>query len=228
LKYYISKRNFANSKKEMAKSLIRICLVEDDAEIRRLTKEVLELNSDISCVATCDSAEAFMARSKHLEVDIVMMDIGLPGLSGIECVRKCTKNASKPNFIMYTTHFDANEVFEALKAGAKGYILKGGPPNRLVEDIYDMANGGSPMSPQISRLVIDSFHKHTPLLNEINSLTKQEWEVLSGLEKGLTYKEIATLKYVSAHTVRAQIRSIYEKLHVHNKVEAIRIYQKHL
>ena len=89
-----------------------------------------------------------------------------------------------------------------------------------------MAIGGSPMSPQISRLVIDSFHKQTQSLNELSGLTKQEWEVLSGLEKGLTYKEIASQKYVSAHTVRAQIRSIYEKLHVHNKVEAVKFYQK--
>ncbi len=210
----------------MDQKTITVCIVEDDDDIRNLTKQVVELSGNIVFTHEFTNAEEFLKESNDLVVDIILMDIGLPGLSGIECVRQCISEGSDFNFIMSTTHFDASEVFEALKAGAKGYILKGGPPNKLIEDIYEMASGGSPMSPQISRLVIDSFHKQTQSLNELSGLTKQEWEVLSGLEKGLTYKEIASQKYVSAHTVRAQIRSIYEKLHVHNKVEAVKFYQK--
>ncbi|HPN72064.1 MAG TPA: response regulator transcription factor [Saprospiraceae bacterium] len=130
---------------------IMVCLVEDDEEIRALTREVLELRSDIHCCALFASAEAFIMALPDLKMDIVLMDIGLPGMSGIECVQLCTANASKPDFVMYTTHFETQEVFDALRAGAKGYILKGGSPDRLVQDIYDIAEGGSPMSPQISR-----------------------------------------------------------------------------
>ena len=208
------------------KKQIRICLVEDDEEIRRLTKDVLELNGDILCVETCDSAEDFMTKCNYLEVDIVMMDIGLPGMSGIDCVKRCAINVNMPNFVMYTTHYDSHEVFDALKAGAKGYILKGGPPNRLIEDIHDMASGGSPMSPRISRLVTESFNPCNNNSDDLAKLTKQEREILHDLDKGLNYKEIANIRFISPHTVRAHIRSIYEKLHVHSKLDAIRMLQK--
>jgi DNA-binding NarL/FixJ family response regulator len=127
---------------------------------------------------------------------------------------------------MYTTHFDANDVFDALRAGAKGYILKGGDPLRLVEDIFEMAAGGSPMSSQISRLVTNSFHQGSDKNEKLDKLTKQEWEVLKSLDKGLSYKEIAAEKFVSPHTVRSQLRSIYEKLHVHTKLEAVNLLRK--
>ncbi len=201
---------------------IKVCLVEDDDEIRSLTKEVLELKKDIVCDPCYQSAEEFIKNIAELKADIVLMDIGLPGMNGIDCVRICTENATKPVFVMYTTHFDSNEVFEALRAGAKGYILKGGSPERLTQDVYDIAEGGSPMSPQISRLVADSFNTINKKSTDLDKLTKQEWEVLKALDKGLNYKEIASERYVSSHTVRAQIRSIYEKLHVHSKLEAIK------
>lgn len=205
---------------------IRICLVEDDEDIRQLTKGVLELSSEIKCVAEFSNAEDFLKNTDRLNADFVLMDIGLPGMSGIECVKHCNIKSKGIDFIMYTTHFDANDVFEALKAGAKGYILKGGSPEKLIQDVFEMADGGSPMSPQISRLVTNSFNKYENLNESLSKLTKQEWEVLSGLEKGLNYKEIASQKFVSTHTVRAQIRSIYEKLHVHTKLEAIKYFQK--
>jgi DNA-binding NarL/FixJ family response regulator len=207
----------------MEKTLIKVCLVEDDQDIRDLTKGVLEINTNIQCDPCFDSAESFIAALPDLKVDIILMDIGLPGMNGIECVKLCTENNNQINFIMYTTHFDAREVFDALKVGAKGYILKGGSPDRLVQDILDFAEGGSPMSPQISRLVTESFTQQKQKSEHLDKLTKQEWEVLKGLEKGLNYKEIATERFVSTHTVRAQIRSIYEKLHVHNKVEALNL-----
>lgn len=210
----------------MAVNSITVCLVEDDEEIRGLTKQVLELKGDIRCCALFASAEAFINALPDLKTDIVLMDIGLPGMSGIECVQLCTENASKPDFVMYTTHFETQEVFDALRAGAKGYILKGGSPDRLTQDIYDIAEGGSPMSPQISRLVAESFNHSTKKHDHLDKLTKQEWEVLKALDKGLNYREIATERYVSVHTVRAQIRSIYEKLHVHNKLDAVKLITK--
>lgn len=201
---------------------IKVCLVEDDAEIRDLTKSVLELDSTITCRPNFESAEEFLEWFPSIDTDIVLMDIGLPKMSGIECVRKCSQIRSKPDFVMYTTHFENQEVFEALRCGAKGYILKGGAPERLIQDIHDISHGGSPMSPQISRMVAESFNRNIKEISDLEKLTKQEWEVLKALDKGLNYKEIAAERFVSAHTVRAQIRSIYEKLHVHNKLEAVK------
>lgn len=205
--------------------MIKICLVEDDHEISQLTKKVLELSNTILCEPCFGSAEQFLSCLPHLNVDIVLMDIGLPNMNGIECVRLCTKNNSNLNFIMYTTHFESREVFDALKVGAKGYLLKGSSPERLIQDIQDFMEGGSPMSPQISRLVTQSFSASNVKNDGIEKLTKQEWEVLKGLGRGLNYKEIAAERFVSTHTVRAQIRSIYEKLHVHNKLEAVKLIQ---
>ncbi len=200
---------------------IQLCIVEDDPDIRNLTKEILELDHKILVTNMFSNGEDFMESSSFLNVDLVLMDIGLPKMSGTECVRLCNFKNIKLDFIMYTTHFDAHDVFDALKAGAKGYILKGGNPEKLIEDIYEMAEGGSPMSPQISRLVTNSFNKIGQDSKDLKKLTKQEWEVLKALDKGLNYREIAAERFVSAHTVRAQIRSIYEKLHVHSKLEAI-------
>lgn len=207
----------------MIRNTINICLVEDDNEIRQLTKSVLELSPEIKCSYEFSNAEDFLRNIETLNVDFVLMDIGLPGMSGTECVKFCNYNNKNIDFIMYTTHFNATDVFEALKSGAKGYILKGGSPEKLVQDIFEMAEGGSPMSPQISRLVTESFNEHSKRNEDLDKLTKQEWEVLKALDKGLNYKEIAAERYVSAHTVRAQIRSIYEKLHVHSKLEAIKM-----
>ncbi len=211
----------------MNKKNIRICIVEDDDDIRKLTKEVVELSGNIKCIETFENAEVFLQNCDDLDVDFVLMDIGLPGISGTECVRICNIENKKIDFIMYTTHFVADEVFEALRAGAKGYILKGSQPQQLIQDIYEMADGGSPMSPQISRLVTESFNQIKRTNDSLNKLTKQEIEILGDLDQGLNYKEIANLRFISPHTVRAHIRNIYEKLHVHSKLEAIRIYQKH-
>lgn len=211
----------------MNKKNIRICIVEDDDDIRKLTKEVVELSGNIKCIETFENAEVFLQNCDDLDVDFVLMDIGLPGISGTECVRICNIENKKIDFIMYTTHFVADEVFEALRAGAKGYILKGSQPQQLIQDIFEMADGGSPMSPQISRLVTESFNQIKRTNDSLNKLTKQENEILGDLDQGLNYKEIANLRFISPHTVRAHIRNIYEKLHVHSKLEAIRIYQKH-
>ena len=176
----------------MDQKKIKICIVEDDDEIRNLTKQVVELSGNIKCSDTFENAEMFLQNCDDLDVDFVLMDIGLPGISGTECVRLCNIENKKIDFIMYT-----------------------------------MADGGSPMSPQISRLVADSFSQVSSKNINLEKLTRQENEILGDLDQGLNYKEIAKLRFVSPHTVRSHIRNIYEKLHVHTKLEAIRIYQKH-
>jgi DNA-binding NarL/FixJ family response regulator len=202
---------------------IKIGIVEDDEDIRQLTKEVIEISGQVDCKYMFASAEALIEAIDTVDVDFILMDIGLPGMSGTECVRHCNARGKSLTFIMYTTHFDSKDVFEALRAGAKGYILKGGSPERLIQDIYDIAEGGSPMSPQISRLVAESFNENNKKNADLEKLSKQEWEVLKALDRGLNYKEIAAERFVSTHTVRAQIRSIYEKLHVSSKLDAVRM-----
>jgi DNA-binding NarL/FixJ family response regulator len=202
---------------------IKIGIVEDDEDIRQLTKEVIEINGQVECKYMFASAEALIEAIDTIDADFILMDIGLPGMSGTDCVRYCNAKGKSLTFIMYTTHFDSKDVFEALRAGAKGYILKGGSPERLIQDIYDIAEGGSPMSPQISRLVAESFNENNKKNADLEKLSKQEWEVLKALDRGLNYKEIASERFVSTHTVRAQIRSIYEKLHVRSKLDAVRM-----
>ena len=154
------------------------------------------------------------------------MDIGLPGQNGIACVRECKPAFPNVEFVMFTDHLDSNEIFEALAAGATGYVLKGGTPERLAQDIRDVQAGGSPMSRQISRMVTASFQRTETRHPHLERLTKQEWEVLRGLAQGWSYKEIATRNFVSEHTIRSQVRSIYQKLEVHTRTEALNILNK--
>jgi DNA-binding NarL/FixJ family response regulator len=199
---------------------IRVAIVEDDAEIRKMTSSLLNLFADIECACTFGSAEEFEIALPTLQADVILMDIGLPGKNGIDCIKTC-KNEQEMNFIMFTTHLESQNVFDALAAGATGYILKGCNPDRLADAIREVHDGGSPMSREISRLVTASFkrtEKHFPALEK---LTTQEHEVLKGLDKGWSYREIAAQRFVSEHTVRSQVRSIYEKLEVHSRTEAL-------
>jgi DNA-binding NarL/FixJ family response regulator len=199
---------------------IRVTIVEDDAEIRKMTSSLLNLFADIECSCTFCSAEEFEKALPTLEADVVLMDIGLPGKNGIDCIKTC-KNAQEMNFIMFTTHLEAQNVFDALAAGATGYILKGCNPDRLADAIREVHEGGSPMSREISRLVTSSFKRTEKLFPNLEKITTQEHEVLKGLEKGWSYREIAAQRFVSEHTVRSQVRSIYEKLEVHSRTEAL-------
>jgi DNA-binding NarL/FixJ family response regulator len=207
---------------------IRIAIVEDHEDIRKLTASLLNFYPDMECVSSFGDAESFRQSLPALRPDVVLMDIGLPGQSGIECVRACKDETSDPEgigrrteFIMFTDHTDTKEVFEALKAGAAGYVLKGGTPERLAEAVRDVVEGGSPMSRQISRMVTEYFRSLEKKDPELEKLTEQEKIVLDYLEQGLAYKQIAAARFVSEHTVRTQVRSIYRKLQVHNRTEAL-------
>lgn len=225
---------------------IRVAIVEDDPEIRKLTAGILNLYSDLECVGSFGMAEQFLSVFAGLHPDVVLMDIGLPGMSGIACVENCKALAPEADllacateFIMFTNHSDSREVFEALKAGANGYVLKNGRPEELAEAIRDVIKGGSPMSRQISRMVTTYFRYVDQVLadNEIPAesdtpdasicycqiaqLTERERVVLDLLSEGLMYKEIAAQCFVSTHTVRTQVRSIYRKLQVRSRTAAL-------
>jgi DNA-binding NarL/FixJ family response regulator len=156
-----------------------------------------------------------------LKTDVVLMDIGLPNQSGIDCIRVCRDDFPKIEYIMFTDHTDSKEVYEALSVGATGYVLKGDTPERLAEAIRDVMAGGSPMSRRIARMVTTFFKRVEPLYPALKKLTPEERTVLLGLDEGKTYKEIAIQKFVSENTIRSQVRSIYEKLQVHTRTDAL-------
>jgi len=201
--------------------MIRVSIVEDDTIIRKMTASLLNSNPDIECVEVFADAEAYLQQADKLHADVVLMDIGLPGMSGIECIRRCSTEDNTVNFLIYSDHLDSVDIFDALAAGANGYVLKGQPIEKLADAIRDVQAGSSPMSSEISRMVTSYFRRTQSLHPDFEKLTTQEWEVLRGLEKGLTYKEIGNNRFVSENTVRTQVRSIYEKLHVHNRTDAL-------
>ena len=206
--------------------IIKVAIVEDDQDIRELTAGLLNFYNDIECVGVFGSAEDFMISIPNIIANVVLMDIGLPGMNGIECIKSSSKLFPNIEFLIYSDHLDTQDVFQALTVGANGYVLKGSSPEKLVDAIRDIHAGGSPMSRQISRMVAASFQKNETLHPDFEKLTTQEWEVLKGLDKGYAYKEIASIRFVSEHTVRSQVGSIYEKLHVHSRTDALNKYHK--
>jgi two-component system, NarL family, response regulator LiaR len=201
--------------------MIKIAIVEDDTEIRRLTLSLLSFYPDIACVADFASAETYLDALPTLDVDVVLMDIGLPQKSGIECIAACHEAYPHIEYIMFTDNVDKKNVYHALSVGAVGYVVKGGLPEHLAEAIREVKAGGSPMSRQISRMVTAKFKETEPLYPELDKLTEQERAVLKGLDDGKSYKQIGQQKFVSENTIRSQVRSIYEKLQVHTRTEAL-------
>lgn len=201
--------------------MIKVAIVEDDNEIRKLTASLLNFYEEIECVGTFSNAEEFSHALPSLQPDVVLMDIGLPQQNGIECVRENHLKFPDIEFVMFTNSIDTKGVFEALASGATGYVLKGGKPEKLIESIREVKAGGSPMSRQISRMVTATFQQTEKKYPELEKLTEQEHEVLKGLYLGWSYKEIASHRFVSEHTVRSQVRSIYQKLQVHTRAEVM-------
>ena len=209
--------------------IINIAIVEDDNEIRNSMQELLSGTDDLFCVAAYYKAEELVKQFKTLNVDVVLMDITLPGMSGIQCVSQLKPKRPEVQFLMCTSHEEPEKTFDSLCAGATGYFVKNSPPVQLFDAIRDIYNGGSPMSPQIARLVVNSFpdkNKNTGLLE---TFTTREQEILNALAKGFQYKEIADQLYISIETVRTYLRKIYDKLQVHSKVEALnKVFPKNI
>jgi DNA-binding NarL/FixJ family response regulator len=203
---------------------IRIAIVEDEKAIRNGLKLLIDGTEGYKCVALYPNAEEALRRIFDADPDVVLMDIHLPGMSGIECVQQLKKQ--NPNFqiVMLTIYEDDEEIFKSLAAGAHGYILKKTPPAKLLEAITEVHNGGSPMSSQIARRVVDFFQTKEVNSKQTDKLTEREQEILSFLSKGYRYKEIADVLCISIETVRTHIRNIYEKLHVHSRTEALLKY----
>jgi DNA-binding NarL/FixJ family response regulator len=202
---------------------VKVSIVEDLAEVREGLGDLVRSDKDLLLVDAFEDAESAIEKIIRDQPDIVIMDISLPGMSGIECIRQVKEKCPRTQFMMFTVYENDEKVLEALHAGATGYLLKKTDSRRILESIKELNQGGSPMSSNIARKLVNVFldvKKTTH--NEI--LTERENEVLQLLADGLLYKEIADRLHIVHGTVRQHIHNIYEKLHVQNRTEAVNKY----
>ena len=200
--------------------MITICIIEDLIEIQNGLQTIIESDSRFELLQCFENAETAIAELPLLKPDIVLTDINLPGKSGIDCITEVKSKIPDTQFIMFTIYEDNDQVFEALKAGASGYILKNTSPEKIIASLIELYGGGSPMSPKIARMVLSSFNVITK--NNVSELiSKREQEVLELLSKGFLYKEIAEKLNITLSTVKRHLNHVYEKLQVQNKTEAI-------
>lgn len=200
---------------------IAVAIVEDNPEFRRNLSRYIGGAPGFRCACACASAEEALRQIPRSPPDVVLMDIQLPGMSGITCTAALTAALPSVPVMMLTVHEDGDVVFNALKAGASGYLLKRSDPAELLEAITDLHHGGAPMTSEIARKVIHSFHHAQPPEHPQDKLTAREQEILERLAKGYVAKEIADQLAITYTTVRFHLRNIYDKLHVHTRTEAV-------
>lgn len=196
--------------------IIKVGMIEDDNLIREGLKMLINATDGYDCIVGYNSCEAALKDIENHELNVILVDIELPGMSGIEGIKKIRRLFPRLNVIVITVHEDDDLIFDALCSGATGYLTKNTPPAKLLEAIKDANQGGAPMSTQIARKVVNSFQRN------LNSpLTVRETEVLELLSKGKSYSTIADELFVNKETIRTHIKNIYLKLEVHSKAEAI-------
>ncbi|HBZ37944.1 MAG TPA: DNA-binding response regulator [Balneola sp.] len=197
-------------------------IVEDNIKIRDLIQRYLDMQEDMDCPVAKDSVEEMLEYlEKHQAPDVLLMDIQLPGMTGIKGMEIIKSKYPDIDIIMLTVYHDSHKIFDSLKAGASGYLLKHTSLPEIKESIDNLLKGGAPMSPQIARKVITHFNDQAPQKNPDSMLTDREQDIVNGLVDGLSYKLIADRFSISIDTVRAHIRNIYKKLHVNSKAEVI-------
>ena len=200
---------------------ISLAIVEDLDEVREGLKQFISLNPEFKVLDTFKTAEEALYDLPRLRPDIVIMDINLPGMNGIDCIKEVKNKIPETQFMMFTVYENDEKVFEALKAGASGYLLKNTGLVQMIEALQELHNGGSPMSANIARKLVTVFREQKKNEVPVETLSHRENEILQLLSKGLLYKEIADQLSISTSTVRQYIHNIYEKLHVQNRTEAI-------
>lgn len=199
-----------------------IAIIEDDTIFRNSFVEMIKLNTDMAMAGAYGTVNSFLKELPFLDADLFWVDINLPDGTGIELLKEIKKQKPQALCLICTLHNDDQHVFDALKAGANGYILKNTGIDKMMESIDDILAGGAPMSPYIATRVIQSFQKNGP--DGMSELSERENEILGGLSKGFLYKEIALQCSISKETVKRHIASIYKKLHVQNRTEAVLKY----
>ncbi len=198
---------------------IRVSIIEDDAALRKAIIERIDGDRRFDIVSDYASAEAAIKQLPQDQPDVVLSDINLPGMSGIDCVRKLKPQMPKTQFVMLTVYEDSERIFQALTAGATGYLVKRASRNELLESIVGVHRGESPMSSGIARKIVASFQRTEP--DGTDKLSPREKQVIELLAQGFLYKEIADQLQLSIPTVNGYIRSIYEKLQVHSRSQAV-------
>ncbi|SDB37179.1 two component transcriptional regulator, LuxR family [Flavobacteriaceae bacterium MAR_2010_188] len=201
--------------------MIKIAIIEDNESLRLNLIKLFESTTDIKCVLQLVNLFNVISELRFNPPDIILMDIGLPNINGIEGVRTVKSHYPKIEILMFTVFEDDDKIFEAIKYGASGYLLKKTPPMEIISAIRDLYNGGAPMSPSIARKVVTAFQTRPQSSKETYKLTTREYEVLHSLVDGLSYKKIAEKYCISISTIRSHICNIYEKLHVHSRAEAV-------
>ena len=202
-------------------SRIRIALVEDDRATREHLEALLRGDPGLEVVGVYISGEEALEQVPLGKPDVVLMDIRLPGIGGVEAVRRLCRTASGPSMLMLTTFEDPKTIFEALRAGASGYLLKNRPMHELVEAIREVHEGGAPMSMRVARQVVSHFQQQGSFQSESECISDRESEVLAAMARGSRYRDIADSMWISEHTVRTYTRRIYRKLHVRSRTEAV-------
>jgi DNA-binding NarL/FixJ family response regulator len=198
-----------------------VVVVEDDRGLREQIVQILESAPDIKCLAAFASAEAALPQILAGNADVILMDIKLPGMSGIQCVAEIKKVMPAKQIIMVTIYEDSERIFRALKAGANGYLVKSSPPEQLLAAIRDVSTGGAPMSSHIANKVVRHFHMIGKSPTESENLSPREREVLELLASGFIYKEIGDKLNIGTETVRTYVKNICQKMHVRSRLEAV-------
>ena len=198
-----------------------IALVEDSAPMRRNLERMLRRAPGVRCVCACGTAEEALEQIPLCKPDVVLMDINLPGASGIECTARLKLQMPAMQVIMLTVYEDTTSIFSALKAGACGYLLKRSSPAEILEALTAVQTGGAPMTSEIARKIVMTFQTPAPVAGDAATLSAREQEILKLLSKGMVSKEIADALAISYHTVRVHTKHIYEKLHVRSRAEAV-------
>lgn len=199
-----------------------IAIIEDDDKVRHYLAEQVQLCIDVNDLFVFAEAESALKHLSVFPVDIALCDIHLPGINGIECIRHIKTIHPKTQCMVLTVYDNTDTIFDALKAGATGYLLKTTPAEKIIEAINEIQLGGSPISSQIARKVIEAFSLKEKANEHFQALSRREQEMLEELSKGFRYKEIADKLFISIETVRTHIRNIYEKLQVNSRIDALR------
>ncbi len=208
---------------------ITVCIVDDNDDIRTALEEIVSMADGYQLIGGFSSGEEALEKLLPLHPQVVLMDINLGGISGIECVSRLKPQNPEILYMMCTVYEEDEKIFEALIAGANGYILKKTSPGKLLEAITELNEGGAPMSSQIARKVVATFRnkaiaEENPDAASLSTLSNREKEILEWLAKGMLYKEIAAQLFISPETVRKHVYHIYDKLHVNNRIEAVNKY----
>jgi len=200
---------------------IQVVVIEDDSQVRKHLEQLINDTEGLHCIGSYGTGEAAVDGLSRHHPDVALLDINLPGISGIECVHRLKERSPQLQVVMLTVSDDSDKIFQALQQGASGYLLKSCPPSEILRAIHEVHAGGAPMSGYIARKVVQSFQKQGRSISDDENVSPREQEILGWVAKGFINKEIADILKISTETVRSHLKSIYEKMHVRSRAQAV-------